>query len=109
MDVSLYTKLPDKRRCWVANVSGIERLTPQQSINAEALFLQNEWLDQMRHEVAAIGAEPDIILNTPYAGHYLNVRYRPENVEMMAEQTPCPDSFWDGSTARYRFYSLPAD
>ena len=105
-NVSLYTIQPDKRRRWVADVHELECLDPTQSEEAEAFFREQGWLQQMEDEVRAVGGDPEQIRNTEYAGHFLNVRYRVDNLQMMPAETFWPQPFWKKLAAYYKFYPL---
>lgn len=105
-DVTLYTIQPNKQRRWVANVHGLQCLDQQQSIAAEAAYRDRGWLRQMEGEVEAAHGDPDTILQTDYAGHFLNVRYRVDNLQMMPADTFWPREFWSGRADYYKFYQL---
>lgn len=96
MEVNLYAKLPDKQRCWVAQIHDLRCLDEEERAAAQAAFEERGWLAAMQAHVAAVGGDPAVILNTPYAGHYLNVRYRPENVQRMPPHTLLPEGFLAG-------------
>lgn len=109
INVSLYTIQPDKQRRWVADVHDLERLSTTQSEEAQAFFQRQGWLAQMQHEVGAVGGDPKTILNTTYAGYFLNVRYRVENLQLLPPDTRCPAFFWKGTAAYYNFYEITED
>lgn len=107
-NVTLYTIQPDKKRRWVANVRELECLDEQQSLDAEAFYRNQGWLRQMEEDVRVVGGDPATIQHTSYSGHFLNVRYRVENLQMMPEDTFWPHHFWTNLAAYYKFYALDA-
>jgi hypothetical protein len=107
-NVTLYTIQPDKQRRWVAEVHDLECLDTEQCKDAEAFFREQGWLEQMENEVRAVGGDPSQILNTKYSGHFLNVRYRVDSLEMMPANTSWIPSFWKTLASYYKFYPLSA-
>lgn len=107
LQVSLYTILPDKSRRWVAHIRDVECLDIPARVAAQQQFQQRGWLAQMQAEVEAVGGDSATILNTPYAGHYLNLRYRPEHLNLLPPDTYLPKDLWP-SASYYKFYEMPA-
>lgn len=105
-NVSLYTIQPDKERRWVADVHELECLDTTQCEEAEAFFRAQGWLQQMENEVRAVGGDPAQILNTEYSGHFLNIRYRVDHLQMMPAGTFWLSGFWKSLAAYYKFYPL---
>lgn len=107
MKVSLYCIQPDKRRRWVAEADHLERLDVAQSEAAQDVFRQRGWLGQMEEEVRAVGGDPRIILQTPYAGHFLNVRYQLRHLHVLPADTFLPEEVWPAANY-YKMYE-PTD
>ncbi len=106
LDISLYTIQPDKRRRWVADIEGLECLDTVQSEEAQEFFQRHGWLNQMQQEVREVGGNPDTILATEYAGHFLNVRYRVANLRSLPPDTLWEQEHWAPPAAYYKFYAL---
>lgn len=82
VDLTLFTKQPDKKRRYVAAVKAVECLDDQQAADALREFKRRGWFDIMEQEVRDVGGDPSALGAFKWAKHVLNVRFRLENVTL---------------------------
>jgi hypothetical protein len=80
VDLTLFTKQPDKKRRYVATIQAVECLDDQQAADALTEFKRRGWFDLMQQEILAVGGDPAALGAAKWAKHVLNVRFRLENV-----------------------------
>lgn len=109
LDVTLFTVQPDDRYRLVATINDLEVLSIEQGKAAEAVFRDKGWIDAMRSEVAAIGADAGALGAPDWTENLLNVRFRWDNVDFCPPDTFLPDNKWTRDRHRYRLlYQLHA-
>lgn len=80
VDVTLFTKQPDKKRRYVATIRAVECLSDQQAEDALKEFKRRGWFNLMEKEICAVGGDASVLGSAKWAKHVLNVRYRLENL-----------------------------
>ncbi len=80
VDLTLFTKQPDKKRRYVATIQAVECLNNQQAEDALDEFKRRGWFDIMQQEILAVGGNASALGAAKWAKHVLNVRFRLENV-----------------------------
>jgi len=80
IDVTLYTIEPDKRRRYIAYITSAEVLNDQQAEAARKVFRSRGWLKEMKSEVKKVDGNVNVLGDTEWAKHILNVRFRRENL-----------------------------
>lgn len=87
VDLTLFTKQPDKKRRYVATIQAVECLDDQQAADALAEFKRRGWFDIMQQEILAVGGNASALGAAKWAKHVLNVRFRLENVTLFPART----------------------
>lgn len=87
VDLTLFTKQPDKKRRYVATISAVECLSDQQAEDALGEFKHRGWFSIMEQEAEAVGGDPSALGASKWAKHVLNVRFRLENVTLFPANT----------------------
>lgn len=100
----LYTLDTDsKRRFWVGTIDALEVLTVAQARQATREFTRRGWLKAMRRQVAELGLDPGS-LSVTKATELLNVRFRPEALQVFDPPAPFP-----AGTVRSTYYGTLQD
>jgi hypothetical protein len=106
LDVTLYTRQPDKRRRLVATIYALESLGDKQAQEALSTFRAKGWLQIMQDEVKAIGGNAEALGAPEWAPNVLNVRFRLTNAELYPPDTFLPESEWMQKRNRYMLYKF---
>jgi len=106
LDVTLFTRLPDKRHQLVATIYGVEALSEPQADWALEQFKNQGWLNAMEDEIRAAKGKPSALYDSRWSTHVLNVRFRRSNVEDAPKETYLPDDDWTKNRRRYMLYNF---
>lgn len=104
IDLTLFTKQPDKKRRYVATIQAVECLDDQQAADALTEFKRRGWFDIMQQEILAVGGDPSALGAAKWAKHVLNVRFRLENVTLFPAKTYAAADDPVQNLARYMLY-----
>ena len=104
IDLLLYTREPDRRRRLVALIWNLEVLDEKQASAAVDEFIKRGWHATMRQEALAIGGRPMTVKPPQIRHEILNVRYRPENLELLPRDRYAPPDSPFYRCWRYQFY-----
>jgi len=106
LEVTLFTRQPDKRHRLVATIYDLEYLTDEQAQDALATFRSQEWLKIMEDEIRAVGGNVGAFGDPKWAHHVLNVRYRLDNFDLYPPDSFLPDTKWFRDRHRYLLYTF---
>lgn len=108
-DVVLYTIQPDGTRFYLGCIRALHILTDAESERALAAFRQRGWLQQMAQDLHAAGLTTRNVVH-PSPRDIVNVRFRPDQVEMLRRpiRAQTGDITLSPGHNRYRFYTLAA-
>jgi len=83
IDLLLYAISPDRQRYYVGEIRECELLTEEDRQRVVEEYERRGWLQQMRHDVCAIGGNPSRITtgHSDYNTGIFNIRFRPEDAE----------------------------
>jgi hypothetical protein len=104
LEVTLFTRQPDKRHRMVATIYDLEYLSDEQAQDALATFRSKGWLKIMEDEIRTVGGNVRAFGDPEWAHHVLNVRYRLDNLDPSPPDTFLPDDAWFRNRYRYKLY-----
>lgn len=98
VNLTLFTREPDKRRRYVASIRNVECLGEQQAKDAFEAYKQLGWYQTMRAEILAVKGDVNEFDATQVPWNFVNVRFRLSDVTYFP-----PDSFANASDPVFRF------
>jgi len=90
IDLSFWTKNPNRDRLWAGRLRDAEILTPEQGQRAFNEYQRRGWIEEMLDEIDQVSGAWDVLDSTSWRWFFV-FRFRPENLEWFGDLRPVPE------------------
>jgi len=106
-DLTLYTKLPNKKHRYVALIRDVECIDDRQAKEALEEFKRRGWFKEMCNEIENVSANLSMLGSQVFAYNILNIRYRLDNVKHFPATAIAQNGDPINRLPRYKLYNSP--